>query len=53
MIISESKKDPYLTEIINDETLIFSDVTKEKGGSEEELLAAAAAFDLCRCKGRS
>jgi putative redox protein len=33
MIISESKKDSYLTEITNDETLIFSDVAKEKGGS--------------------
>lgn len=33
MIISESKKDSYLTEILSDETLIFSDVTKEKGGS--------------------
>lgn len=33
MIISESKKESYLTEILNDETNIFSDVTKEKGGS--------------------
>jgi putative redox protein len=33
MVVSESKKDSYLTEILSDETLIFSDVTKEKGGS--------------------
>ncbi|WP_297430355.1 OsmC family protein [Clostridium sp.] len=33
MIISESKKDPYLTEISNEDALVFSDVTREKGGS--------------------
>lgn len=35
MIISESKQDGYLTEISNGETFLFSDVTKEKGGSGE------------------
>lgn len=35
MIISESKQDSYLTEISNGETFLFSDVTKEKGGSGE------------------
>ena len=32
MIISESKKENYCTEISNQTTVIFSDVTEEKGG---------------------
>lgn len=35
MIVSESKQDGYLTELSNGDTTIFSDVTKEKGGSGE------------------
>lgn len=35
MIVSESKQDGYLTEISNGEKFLFSDVTKEKGGSGE------------------
>lgn len=37
MIISESKKENYCTEISNQATVIFSDVTEDKGGCGQYL----------------
>lgn len=37
MIISESKKENYCTEISTENTVVFSDVTKEKGGNGQYL----------------
>lgn len=38
MIVAESKQDGYLTQLSNGDTTIFSDVTKEKGGSGEHFV---------------
>lgn len=51
MIISESKKDKYCTEISNGDKTILSDVTEEKGGRGEyfrphDLLCAGLASCL-------
>lgn len=51
MIISESKMENYCTEILNDNTIIFSDVTEEKGGKGQyfrphDLLCAGLASCL-------
>lgn len=51
MIISESKMENYCTEISNDNTIIFSDVTEEKGGKGQyfrphDLLCAGLASCL-------
>lgn len=37
MVISQSKEEKYCTEISKENTFIFSDVTKEKGGKGEYL----------------
>jgi putative redox protein len=50
MIISESKEENYCTEISNENTFIFSDVTKEKGGTGEYLTPSdllCAGFASC------
>lgn len=51
MIISESKMENYCTEISNENTFIFSDVTEEKGGKGQcfrphDLLCAGLASCL-------
>lgn len=51
MIISESKMENYCTEISNENTVIFSDVTEEKGGKGQsfrphDLLCAGFASCL-------
>lgn len=35
MVVAESKKENYCSEISNYNTIIFSDVTKEQGGNEQ------------------
>ena len=50
MIISESKKENYCTEISNENSFIFSDVTEEKGGKGQYLRPhdlLCAAFASC------
>jgi putative redox protein len=37
MVVSKSKEENYCTEISNENTFIFSDVTKDKGGKGEYL----------------
>lgn len=51
MIISESKMENYCTEVSNENTVVFSDVTEEKGGKGQyfrphDLLCAAYASCL-------
>jgi putative redox protein len=51
MIISDSKKENYCTELYNESTAIFSDVTEEKGGKGQhfgphDLLCAGFASCL-------
>ncbi len=51
MVVAESKKENYCSEISNHNTIIFSDVTKEQGGNDQyfgpfDLLSSALASCL-------